>query len=211
MTQHVFARVAGFKLTIIPRAPYRLRYAEASPNAIDVEHFSPGGRRFARLIPDNGGYQSQVDQQTRSLFDVLDVEPGPDLNQWQIETTVYTCDWPRGYALGSTRYPEDPAPFDLIGSHRELIYIQHPRRLPDVAQMVAPNQVVVAIERTPDRESIDLEYEHDGIPWRQRHEVVSIADDRFVVTMQSPLPFAEDATRAAQQVARSLVRYEGVE
>lgn len=207
---HVFARVAGFNLTVVPHAPYRMRYADAASIAIDVEYLSPNGQLFARLIPDRGGYKSKLDQDTKSLLDVLDVEAGPDLNEWRIETTVFTCCWPRGYAVCSTSFPKDPAPFDFVGGNGELIYVQHPRHLPDVGEMAAPDQTVIKVARTADSQWVDLEYDHNGIRWRKRHEVVILLDRRVAVTMQSPAQFAGDAVTAAQQVARSLAPYRGI-
>lgn len=207
MTQHVFARVAGFQLAVIPRAPFRLKHANEPPTAIDVEYESASGQLFARLIPDNGGYQSKLDQHTQSLFDVLDVETGPDINHWRIETTIFTCCWPLGYALCSNNFPNDPGPFDLVGNNNELIYIQHPDNLPDVAELCAPNQTIINIERTAESQSVDLEYDHHGLRWRQRHEVTTLLGRRIAVTMQSPSQYADDAVMAGHQVAQSLAPY----
>lgn len=207
MTQHVYARVAGFHLTVIPRAPFRIWKAPDPPTAIDVEHLAPTGRLFARVIPDNGGYKSKISQNTPSLYDVVDIEAGPEIPQWRIETSVFTCDWPSDYQLFSNNFPKDPAPFDLVGPHAEMIYIQHPRTIPDVSAMGAPHQTVIHIERNIESEWIDLAYDHEGIPWRQRHEVVSFLDGQIVVTMQAPLQFAEQATAVAHAVARSLRPY----
>ncbi|MCA9038574.1 MAG: hypothetical protein KDA91_25790, partial [Planctomycetaceae bacterium] len=115
MPQHVYARLTGFGLAVIPQAPFRIQYAPGDGDAIDVQHQSPQGQRFARLIPDQGGYKSKIDQYTDSLYEVLDVEKGPDTDQWRIETTIFTVAWPRGYVLCSNNFPQDPGPFDLVG------------------------------------------------------------------------------------------------
>jgi hypothetical protein len=208
MTQHAFARVTGFGLSVIPRAPYRIQYADETSHAIDIEHQSPNGPRFARLIPDNGGYKSKIDQHTESLFDVLDVESGPGINQWRIETTIFRCCWPSNYALCSNNFPNDPGPFDLVGTNHEMIYIQRPDNLPDVAKMCAPHQTVINIERSAESEWVDLEYDHEGLLWRQRHEVITLLGRRVAVTMQSPSQFADDAVIAARQISRSLTSHE---
>jgi len=204
MTQHVYARIAGFGLVVMPRAPFRARHADDPAMAIDVEHDSPQGRLFARVIPDNGGYQSKIDQHTESLNDVLDVEAGPDAHDWRIETSVFTCCWPRGYLLCSNNFPEDPGPFDLVGIHNELIYIQKPKTMPDVETMCGPNQKILNVQRHAESEWIELEYEHEGTPWRQRHEVVTLLGQRFAVTMQTPLSFARDAVDVAREIATSI-------
>lgn len=204
MTQHVFARVAGFHLNIVPHAPYRIQHADEPPNAIDIEYQSPSGQLFARLIPDHGGYKSKIDQHTKSLFDVVQVEAGPNINHWRIETTLFTCCWPLGYTLCSNNFPNDPGPFDLFGRNNELIYVQNTENVPDVAAMCAPNQTVINIERNTESESIDLEYHHDDIQWRQRHEVITLLGRRIAVTMQAPSQFAASAVIAAQLVSGSL-------
>lgn len=208
MTQHVYARIVGFKLAVIPRAPFRIMAAYDPPNAIDVEYFSPNGDLFARVIPSDGGYKSKIDQYTRSLNDVLEIDSGPDTDDWRIETSVFTCDWPRDYALCSNNFPIDPAPFDLLGPNREMIYIQHSEVVPDIETMRAPYQSVISIERSHESTSMDLAYDYDGIEWRQRHEIMQNEGRRFVVTMQAPLPFAKHATEVAYAVARSLRPYE---
>ncbi len=204
MTQHVYARVAGFCLAVMPRAPFRARHADEPATAIDVEHDSPNGRLFARIIPDKVGYQSRLDRVTESLSDVLDIEAGPDIDHWRIETSIFTCCWPQGYLLCSNNFPDDPGPFDLVGVNSELIYIQKPKVLPDVEEMCAPNQTVLEVYRDADSEWIELAYDHEGVPWRQRHEVVTLLGDRFALTMQCQSQFAKNAVVAAQQVARSL-------
>ena len=206
MTGHVFARLAGFGLTVTPFAPFRMRYAEEPADAIDIEYDSAEGRLFARLIPDNGGYKSKIDQNTKSLYDVVDVDPGPDWGYWRIETTVFTCGWPAELALCSNS-DAVPSPFDLVGDHGELVYVQHPSRVPDVADMCAPNQTVLNMERGSDADWIELEYEHGGAVWRQRHVVVEREGRRLAVTMQSPLDYSAEAATAAHQVARSLALY----
>jgi hypothetical protein len=208
MTQHVYARVAGFKLAVIPRAPFRISVAPQPPNAIDVEYRAPSGALFARVIPDDGGYKSKTDQYTPSLYDVVDIEPGPDIDHWQIESSIFRCDWPSAYTIASNNFPSDPAPFDLLGPNREMIYIQHPKNVPAVTEMCAPNQTVIHIERSSESEWIELAYDHEGTPWRQRHEVIAFPDRRIVITMQAPHKFAEQAALVAQEVALSLKPYE---
>jgi|688.fasta_scaffold266391_3 hypothetical protein len=205
MTQHVYTRVAGFRLTVIPRAPFRIQRDDAALNAIDVEYQAPGGPLFARLVPKDGGYTSKIDQSTRSLYDVLDIENGPDLDDWRLETSVFTCAWPHGYAVCSNNFPNDPGPFDLIGPNNEMIYIQTPRQLPALKEMRAPNQKVKHIEHRGESGWIELEYTNDGEPWCQRHEIAALSNRRMVVTMQAPIRFSEPAAIAAVEIVKSLV------
>ena len=170
----------------------------------------PQGRLFARVIPDNGGYHSKIDQCTKSLSDVVDVQRGPAIDEWRIETSIFTCCWPHGYQLCSNNFPDDPGPFDLVGVNNKLIFIQKPKVLSRIEEMAAPNQTIVDTHRSTESEWIELEYDHDGESWRQRHEVVLLLDERFVVTVQSPSDSMEAAVDAARQVARSLRPAESV-
>lgn len=204
MAQHVYARIVGFGLAVMPRAPFRAGYADEPATAIDVEHHSEKGVLFARVIPDGAGYKSKVDQHTKSVLDVVDIEDGPDTHNWRIETSVFTSCWPHGYMLCSNNFPDDPGPFDLVGVHDELIYVQKPKVMPDVEEMCGADQTVLDVQRGEDSEWIELEYVHEGVSWRQRHEVITLRDQRFVVTMQAPAECAEQAVGVAQQIARSL-------
>src|SRR5205085_9281107 len=125
MHQHVYARLAGYHLAVIPQAPFRIQRTEGQAPAIDVEYFASSGTLFARLIPHEGGYKSKLDQYTKSLYDVLDVEDGPE-GEWQIQTSAFTCAWPNGYTLCSTHFPENPVPFNLFGPNNEAITVQCP-------------------------------------------------------------------------------------
>lgn len=204
MSQHVYTRLAGFQLTVIPRAPFRIERTDAAPDALDVHYRSPEGPLFARLIPHEGGYKSKLDQNTASLYEVLDVDLGPSLDDWRLETSIFSCAWPRGFGLFSNRFPQDPGPFDLLGDNREMIFIQKPRKLPALEDMCAPNQKVEQFEKTAEAEWIELAYSHEGLDWIQRYEIVRLNDVGLVVTMQSPGRFATDAIAAARQVAESL-------
>lgn len=163
-----------------------------------------GGTLFARVIPNEGGYTSKIDQYTQSLYDVLDIDVGPDIDAWRLETTVFTCVWPHGYAVCSNNFPDDPGPFDLRGPNNELIYIQSPRELPALEAMRTPTQKITHIERRGESGWIELEYTHDGAPWCQRHEIVALPNRRLVVTMQTPRRCQERATTAAVEIAGSL-------
>ena len=148
MTQHAYVRVAGFQLALISRAPFQLRYAHDESDEIDVEYVAPGGQLFARLIPDNGGYRSKLDQHTSSLFDVLDVESGPYLDHWEIQTSAFRCCWPRDYAVCSNSYSNDPGPFDFIDHsgqtwrQRHVVVTRSGRRI--AITMQAPTRFAVA-------------------------------------------------------------------
>ena len=205
MSQHVYARLAGFRLTVIPDAPFQIKRVDTASNAIDVEYLAPGGTLFARVIPQDGGYISKIGQYTQSLYDVLDIDVGPDIDEWRLETTVFTCDWPHGYAVCSNNFPNDPGPFDLLGPNNEMIYIQSPCKMPALEAMRTPNQKITHIERRGEFGWIEMEYTHGGEPWCQRHEIVALQNRQMVVTMQAPRRFKKRTATAAVKIAGSLV------
>lgn len=205
--QHVFVRISGFRLTVVPRAPFRIERAASTPGTVQVEHDSPQGRLTALLVPKDGGYTSKLSQSTAALGDVLDVTSGLDLDEWRIETTLYACRWPTGYVLCSNAYPRDPAPFDLVGANGEIIFVQNPQRMPVLEEMCAPGQTVKRIEKSDRSQWIELEYQHDDRMWVQRHEVLALSGHQMAVTMQALEPFAQDAIIVAQELARSIVPF----
>lgn len=209
MPQHVYARVSGFGLTVIPFAPFQMIRSDEVDHALDIQHSQQQHRLFARVIPDGDGrYKSQIGQATESLYDVADIAPGPHSTDWVIETSVATCRWPAGYELCSNNFPDDPGPFDLIGPYQELIYTQQPRRMPDVKDMCAPGQTVLDIQHTPASDWIELQHSHEGAMWFQRHEVVKTLQHPMAVTSQCRAEFRTGTTAAARQVAESLTDFE---
>lgn len=184
---HVFCTLVGFGLRVIPRAPFRVRLAPGGrPPALEVEHDGPAGTASARVLPDDrGGHACEPSEAAH----VLDVEPGPAADDaWLVDAPFVRFPLPADFCLHSV--PADsPSPFDLVGPDDALIYAQAPRRLPPLERMFGPGQRAVARGAT----WIELEYEHDGRPWWQRHELFG---DGVVFTAQAPAERA-DPTRAA--------------
>ncbi len=55
---------------------------------------------------------------------------------------------------------------------------------------------------------VELDYLHEGVPWRQSHRVVPFeVTHALVVTAQAPAPFAPVAEAAADEVAGSIAAY----
>lgn len=55
---------------------------------------------------------------------------------------------------------------------------------------------------------VELEYIHDGLPWKQTHRLVELDSEQIcVVTVQSPMRLVDLAEAAAQEVASSLMLY----
>jgi len=195
---HVFARVAGYGLVVTPYAPYRLRCGPCGDNVLEVEH----GTRYARITAGKGGYTGRIAEGTGSLFEVVDIQAGPDAADWMIETTGYRCLLPKDYWLCSTS--STVSLFDLFGPRDELLYFQSPHRLPPVSELVAPGQKVEDAGVDGDVGWIELSYSHDGVAYRQRHDVLARQPGNLALTVQAPAAAFESARETGVMVAGSL-------
>jgi hypothetical protein len=210
MSQHVYARLSGFGWTLLPLAPFRFERVPGRPDSLAATHFAPGGPRRANLTFTADGPAVELAGGTQRVEEILDLLPGPGLDHWAIETTVFTVGWPASFALGSS---PDPPGFELLGPGRAMVYVQGPfprPRLPTLDAMAAPGQAVRRQGRTARWAWVELEYRHEGTPWRQTHRVVDFRDDQVcVVTSQAPLGQATPADAAADEVAASLTPFGG--
>lgn len=135
MRQHVFARLSGFRYTLLPLAPFRFEQLSNSPRSITAWHFAASGTRQATVSLDGDPPAIELADGTARLDEVLGLLEGPDLDHWRIETTVFSIRWPEGFAFQSS--PEATPPgFDLHGPEGTLLYLQGPlppSRLPALA------------------------------------------------------------------------------
>src|SRR5262249_15527559 len=137
--EHVYTTVCGFGLRVIPKAgPYRYRLG-ASPAEVDVEIRVGDSWLFARVVATDGGYRRKLSPATPALASVADVEMGPRLDEWWLDTSVFRVPMIAGWTAMSA---EGPCPFDLLGPGGSLIFVQTPRHIPPLAQMRAPGQSV---------------------------------------------------------------------
>jgi hypothetical protein len=211
MAQHVYARLSGFGWTLVPLAPYVIERLYDRPNAVLVRHESPDGLREALLVFGGNLPDVELGEGTQALAEVLDLQEGPHLDHWRVETTVFTCRWPEGFTLASPASPGTP--FELHGPDGALVYVQGPirvDRLPPLTEMVGPGQSVRCHGRTARGGWVELEYEHQGQPWRQTHRAMEDASGyALVVSAQAPVGAAGLAEAAAVDAAASLAPYEG--
>ena len=193
---HTVAAVSGFGLRVIPRAPF---VVVRGPNAneLDVQHQSPRGPRFVRVIPNGPGrYRTMIDQQTKSPAEVLDVAAGPVAGDWQLDTTAFRTAFPPRFALHSA--PADsPSPFDLLGPGSSQIYVQAPRRMPPASEMCGPGQRIT--KQGPDW--VELAYEHQARKWWQRHQIAG----PLVFSVQAPAEARDAALGGLDAMLQSLV------
>lgn len=189
----------------MPLAPFRVLRSDEDADALDVEHESDAGPRFARLIPDgSNGYTSKLDADTPSLREALEVGPGPAAAEWRIATSVFTCLWPAGFAVCSNQFPRDPGPFDLIGADGETLWVWTPRTAPPLEELRAPYQRLHASGSVGDVRWAEFVYEHEGETWIQRHCETHALGARAFVSVQALAASADAARQAALDVARSL-------
>jgi hypothetical protein len=193
---HVFTAIAGFGLRVIPRAPF-VAIQGPNPGDLDIEHRSPGGRRFARILPQGQGrYKTLLDQRTPAPGDVFTVEPGPASTGWQLDTGPYRVLFPKRFALHSVP-AGSPSPFDLVGPGGSLIFAQSPGEIPDPREMCGPGQRIVK----SGKEWVELAYELEGKPWWQRHQICG----QVVFSAQAPSEHAGTLLSALKEMLESLV------
>lgn len=169
---HVFARLVGHGLVLLPHYPYEFARHPSVPEAVEVTHL-PGDTPLRTVVDPAAA---------RTVPGVVDVEPGPDHPYWIIETTGFKVAWPEGFTISSSSDP-----FCLWGEDDALIFIQGPAPVEDPARLVGPGQTLLDRRRL-DRglEALQLAYTHEGEPWRQGVYLFPRAGDRFLVfTAQS--------------------------
>jgi hypothetical protein len=204
MAPHVYARLSGYGLVLIPFAPYRF---EALPDgrSLTVTHASPQGTRSARITPGPVAPTVHLEPGTASLDEVVTLSNDGQAGPWRIETRVFTCAWPAGFALASA--PDD-GPFDLYGPDGSLIYFQGPyppERVPPTRGLVAPGQTLAGEGEGSGFHWVEVSYPHEGRTWLKRYAFVPLTPEQvLVVTTQAPEQGAARATAAADELAASL-------
>jgi len=197
-TGHVYVSASGFGLRVIPKsAPYRFALASV-PAHLDVGRRVGQSWLFARVIPVEGGYRSQLAEDTASLADVLDVEIGPASSGWWLDTSVYRVPLPAGWTAVSA---DGPGVFDLVGPDHSLIFIQTPARIGNVSDLRTSDQVIASTGADAQSEWVHLRYSHDGAEWHQRHHVRRLGGIAVVVTAQARV----EAMPGALEVQKALV------
>lgn len=203
---HVFARLTGFGLTLVPIWPYNFKRSPHTPDSVTVTHWA-GETAQTATVTGTGDVPAVVVTGVETADQVVDVLHGPDERVWRIETSPYSVKWPEGFEIESP--PEgDDSPFHLWGPDRSLIYPQGPLnrdRIPPLTELAGPGQTILAQQRLPAFDAVDLAYQHEGADWRQSHHLVPFSDDRvLIITAQAPADHAHLTRQAAEIVARSV-------
>ena len=208
MSQHVFARISGYHLTIVPLAPFEYRQSADDDHLLVLSHTTSSTTKQATLRADNDGYRVKLAPCTTSFDEVADLTPSAQAGAWVIETSLFAVSWPRDFAFVSPPDAGSPSMFDLIGQDNALIYVQGPfqkTRLPALTDMGAPGQAITATGTTNERQWVEFAYEHEAVAWLQRHYVIPFSHNRaLVVTMQTPQMHAGRTIAAADLIVQTL-------
>lgn len=204
---HVFARLTGFGLTLVPLWPYSFGRSAHVPDTVIVTHWAGETAQTATVTATAQGPAVALTG-AEAVEQVVDVLVGPDRRVWRIETSPYSVEWPEGFEIGSPPAGDESSPFHLWGPDGSLIYPQGPLnrdRIPPLTELAAPGQTILGRRSAPGVEVVDLVYRHEGSDWCQSHHLVHLGDERvLVITAQSPATHAELTRQAAQTVTQSV-------
>ena len=140
--------------------------------------------------------------------ELVDVETGTHPGAWRIETTVFSCRWPEGFALAHD--PSAMSPFLLLGPADAMLWIDGPiqaARATPIEKLAAPGQNVREVRESADAARIDLDYLEDGVRFWQRRVVVRWSEEKvLVLSAQAPKASEKLAQAALDLVERTLER-----
>ena len=198
MGTHVFARLSGHGLTLIPLNPYRFeRTGGGAADPVRLTHWLPDGERAVtvtpRPMPRPGAPQVACAPGTASLDEVGGLQEGPWLDHWRIETALFTLAWPAGLSVVSAKDDSRPPAFELHAEQGAFMFFQGPfseQKLPPLQRMAGLGGVrgdggeIVAALHLRVRHPAALVSEH------QRHRALGGAGHqllRGLARIQAPL------------------------
>lgn len=171
---HVFVVASGFGMQVIPKAPpFQFSVDAEGSLVLTVEGSKPSIVRSDQSI-----WAAQA-----AALDVADIAVGPTWPTWWLQTSPYRVPLPQGwtaYASGGVA----PSAFDLVGPQDSLIFVQTPRHVPPLDQLVALGQQLVDQGSMAAGDWVTVEYIHDGCSYLQRHIRVSVGKTVAIVTLQ---------------------------
>jgi hypothetical protein len=171
MSGHVLVVASGFGKRIIPhRTPFQFDLDPAGSLRVVVDGGPP-------IIV--GTDHTPADAQSPEA----DVVAGPEWPAWWLQTTPYRIPLPAGWTAHASG-GMDPSAFDLVGAHDSLMFLQTPRRVPRIEQMVGPGQRLVERGSLTHGEYVIVEYTHQDCCFLQRHVVVPVGNSSVVMTLQ---------------------------
>jgi hypothetical protein len=172
---HVFARLTGHGLALVPHWPYTFERLDAGSDAVEVTHWRDDGPARAIVDPADA----------HAVPGIVDVVPGPDHPFWVIETSNFDVAWPSGFSIESTADP-----YCLAGEGETSITVQGPVHVADPDKLVGAGQTVIdRREMGQGVRVLELAYEHEGESWWQGIYLYPRKNDRVLIfTAQSREP-----------------------
>lgn len=191
---HVLARLQGFGVIVLPKAPYRIaRVADAPETEL-------------RITQGDESEVVDVTEVREGLTDLADISRGDAAERWRIETEAMSCAWPLGFDLASD--PDGLSPFLLLGPNDALVWLAGPlaaEKTRPIEQLAAEGQAIREVAHSDDRERLDVDYEADGERWWQRRYVIPWTESESVVISGQSRPSTEELTAlAVDLIERSL-------
>jgi len=185
---HVWTRLAGHGSVVVPHAGYRIeRVADAAEMTLRIARGAES-RAIDLTAP--------IDEAAAAL---ADVSVGSARGAWRIETDLFRCAWPHGFALVDD--PDGVSRFLLVGPNDSMLWISGPlaaARATPIEKLVDDGQTVRAVAQREADARIDLDYTFDDEAWWQRrYAIVWSPSSVLVVTAQ--------ARRADEELVRAAV------
>ncbi len=179
--------ISGFGQRVTPaRAPYRIVRVVGS-RAIEVTCQHADGWRSVRLETIDDELVSCLGEHTVTLSEVAEVAPGPSLDAWWVETSLYRLPLPESWTLhASGDDSSDAAPFQLLGPPDCTVHVQTPRRMPSLHKLQAPGQTFRDTGQLDRAAWLEFEYTQHGRAWVQRYELFHRELTAFAVTLHAP-------------------------
>ena len=207
-------RLCGYGLSLVPlvSTTFRWMHNVNPPGIIAAARTGDlqGPVKQVQLILGDGGTQLALGQGVVKAEEVVEVAEGPDARRWIIETPLFCAAWPNGLDLRSPLASKTH--FDLVGAQPDgtIVFVQGPRRDDECVldTMAAEGQKEAARGKTSAGHAwIELGYEFQATPWRQRHYLRRVSPQRcFVVTAQCPEAAAAKVFPAADELTNSLAQ-----
>ena len=174
MSGHIYVVASGFGKRVIPKAaPFQFSIDAGGSLVLAVAESKPSIIRS----------DQSVEAAQAVALDVADVTLGPSWSTWWLQTHPYRVPLPQGW-IAHASGGVDPSVFDLVGPQDSLIFIQTPRQVPAINQLVAPGQQAIDRGSMTAGEWLTVQYTHDGLDLLQRHMLVLVGETNAVVTLQ---------------------------
>src|SRR5215467_11542408 len=206
-------RLCGYGLSLCPPMNTTFRWMRnVNPPGIIVAVRGSDAQaavKQVQVILSDTGSQLVLGQGVLKAEEVVEVAEGPDARQWNIETPQFCAAWPKGLDLRSPLASKTR--FDLVGPQSDgtLVFIQSPSSQDEhvLDTMAAEGQKEMARGKTSAGHAwIELSYDFQGTPWRQRHYVRRVSQRYFVVTAQCPQAAAETIFAASDELTNSVTQ-----